>query len=876
MTDLEFIQSLTEEEFCEWVLIPLLDAMEYKDIRYTHGYLERGKDIVFIGEDHLQGSQHFCATVKRFALKGSVTGSRSIREVVFQIRQALSSPFVDPSNGTNVSIERVFVVTPFPISQPAIQSISDDLRQYENRVTFIDGAKLMTLIKQHLPSLVQSLPNPESRYIYLLCQRFLDNPTLSRLGSSRPLTLLDIYTGGKLSPTTKDDAKYISFALPTDKSQLGPSSSLSEVLSAHPYCVVLADVGSGKTTLLQKLALDIGGFGELPHKRKFSLLPVFFSLASIPPDWLLSFERFCNFMTEHLASSDKYDGFSVESAEHCILLLDGFDELQGSHNRVLKYVVQLTEKFPHIVLTSRPSRTPDLPAPFGYFRLVPFTDEDIREFLAKWFPDNADIQSAVVARIGEHPSLLQFCRTPLILTLYSLLAGSIDTLERLPVRRTAIYGQIVEMLLGKWDQLRSVRNQFDPDVKQHVLELVALATHSQGGRSFTARMLNDTTLEVLGDDEPERAQSLINELVFRSSLIRRKTNDDFEFVHLSFQEFLAAKRLSRNVGERSISHHVLDEWWKGTLIFYCGICRAMDGLQLPRRRKKERGLGLLFMEFMSEADYTGPKKRNEIVAALVDDLLGSGELSQSDLQICHRVGDSLVGLLDRVVARKGFQGNLGNYFRILRNVGTRKALSVHWERTEFFDRLSLTALLDTLQGAIPLCRDEASVRFLTKGFVLLGHRIESTEWEYVPTLVRCAIGMNDTSVELVRISKKKLLEQKLLAQLLDSWRRTSVAFISSIRDGDWVGQMQLDDARTILEALAQIGTDRDIGNAAALCFSRIAAIRRVSIRVASVEEHDSILAELENTSDSLEFADRERSHAILRDRLNSNRLWTWT
>ena len=117
---------------------------------------------------------------------------------------------------------------------------------------------------------------------------------------------------------------------------------------------------------------------------------------------------------------------------------------------------------------------------------------------------------------------------------------------------------------------------------------------------------------------------------------------------------------------------------------------------------------------------------------------------------------------------------------------------------------------------------------------------------------------------------------ELLAQLLDSWRRTSVAFISSIRDGDWVGQMQLDDARTILEALAQIGTDRDIGNAAALCFSRIAAIRRVSIRVASVEEHDSILAELENTSDSLEFADRERSHAILRDRLNSNRLWTWT
>lgn len=855
MTDLEFIQSLSEEEFSEWVLIPLLEAMEYTDIRYTHGYLERGKDIVFCREDLLQGLQHFCATVKRFALTGSVTGSRSIREVVFQIRQALSSPFVNPTNATCTDIEKVFVVTPFQINQIAIQSISDELKQYEHRVTFIDGPKLMSLIRKYLPSLLQSLPNPESRYIYLLCQRFLDSTILTRLGSTRAVTLMDIYTGGQLSPTTKEEAKYITFALTPTKSQHSVPIHLSDVLNKHPYCIVLADVGSGKTTLLQKYTLDIGGFPRSKSVSNKNTVPIFLSLAKISVNALWDYKSFCDFIVNQLRTRDKYDGFNIGSVENCVLLLDGFDELQEQHDKVLNYITQLASVFPKIVLTSRPSRTPDLPAPFSYYRLLPFGDDNIKEFLSKWFPENPSIQKAIFNRIDDNPSLLQFCRTPLILTLYSLLAGNIDTMDRLPVRRTAIYEQIVEMLLGKWDQIRRVHNEFSPDLKQHVLEMAAIDTHARRRRSFTQQTLESIVLDVSESMYPQR---LINEIVFRSSLIRRQPNGEFEFVHLSFQEFLTAKRLSKNTGEYNPSKYLLDEWWKGTLVFYFGICRTLDGIRIPRRVRKGRGAGLRFIEFMAEANFTGQEKRSEIISLLVRDLLGSTELTQSDLKICQRVGDVLVDIIEKIVSDHEFDGNLSNYFVIMRSIGTHKAIKSHWRHSEYLGRLSVTALLENLRDAIPLITGETEVTFVTKGFITLAHSLDSIYWENPSTLIHFCRILKDLPSVVTRFRTKKLVNQKLLSKLLDAWFQVQLAFTSSIHTEKTLYLLDNDSLRLLAEAVSLLDREVSAAKVVLYCLYRLRELLPSKIQKTSKDQYDPVLNEIETKiSEVLRLIDRK-------------------
>ena len=83
-----FLQSLKERELCELVIIPLLEAMGYEQIRYTHGPLEMGKDIVFSRADPLEAQITCAAVVKISRISGSVSSSDSAREIWHQVRQA--------------------------------------------------------------------------------------------------------------------------------------------------------------------------------------------------------------------------------------------------------------------------------------------------------------------------------------------------------------------------------------------------------------------------------------------------------------------------------------------------------------------------------------------------------------------------------------------------------------------------------------------------------------------------------------------------------------------------------------------------------------------------------------------------------------------
>ncbi|MCG7850992.1 MAG: hypothetical protein MIO92_00560 [Methanosarcinaceae archaeon] len=97
--DIGFLQELKEQELCELILIPLFVRMGYGRVRSTHGAIEMGKDIVFSMLDPLSGRKHFAAVVKSQKFTGSASESRSIREVYYQIEQALRHPYIDPLDG---------------------------------------------------------------------------------------------------------------------------------------------------------------------------------------------------------------------------------------------------------------------------------------------------------------------------------------------------------------------------------------------------------------------------------------------------------------------------------------------------------------------------------------------------------------------------------------------------------------------------------------------------------------------------------------------------------------------------------------------------------------------------------------------------------
>lgn len=540
-TDLEFVRSLTKEELCELVLIPLFSELHYHDIRRVVGHTRYSNDIIYSVYDPIDGYRYVGVNVVRYPLTETVQDSANVRELLFQIETVFDKPFINPFDGQEISIGKVYVLTPYTISQSFAESIKIALKHNTHRINFVDGDKLLNLIREHIPSLLTSLPNPRLKYFQVLANRFLKNRIPTSLGSTRDeLSLLDIYTGGALVPTTIEEAKYYSFIGHTEQWS-GPE--LRELLETNPFVVVLADVGAGKTTLLQKLTLDfILGQDNTPDAGA-PKTPLFISLSTIPQEQLESYDIFLWYLQRYIVEKLNYEVFDIERASECLLLLDGFDEVQHDHANLASYIQRLTNLFTSgIVLTSRPSRIPLLDQPFTYFRLRLFTNIDIKLFLEKWFPGNSERADALFREIEQNDLLLRFCRTPLMLTLYTILATK-PTWTDLPTRKTDVYKAITSLLLGEWDQIRRVRNYFDVDIKEHCLELVAYQAHTHKQKTFKRRDFENLldALFVQNTEKIPSPQLLLDELIFRSSLIRDVGNEGYEFVHLSFQEFFLCK-----------------------------------------------------------------------------------------------------------------------------------------------------------------------------------------------------------------------------------------------------------------------------------------------------------------------------------------------
>jgi formylglycine-generating enzyme required for sulfatase activity len=398
---------------------------------------------------------------------------------------------------------------------------------------------------------------------------------------------------------------------------------VQEALAAHPRLVVLGDPGCGKTTLQRYLALtyarDLLGEAGLVERRlglQEQRLPILLPLRDFAryleahhpdsstdgPKLLLDYLR-TYFAHQDIPLPERFFAGRLGRGEGAVLL-DGVDEVAdfATRQRVARIIERFTLAYPdnRYVVTSR------LVGYIGAARLGEgyaistvreFTQADIERFVTYW---NRAVEVALAG--GETPFALREARrqtgallkaiennarvrelavNPLLLTVIALVQRY---RAQLPERRSELYEEAVEVLLGKWDEAKGLADkatlagrELDAGDRRGLLEPVALWMMERQAREIEAdelrRQLGKRFFEMLGDwrlavKAVDDFLRLINE---RSGLLAERGQGVYSFSHLTFQEHLAARAVADRADYIPYTLARLGEgWWREVILLEAG------------------------------------------------------------------------------------------------------------------------------------------------------------------------------------------------------------------------------------------------------------------------------------------------------------------
>ena len=299
-----------------------------------------------------------------------------------------------------------------------------------------------------------------------------------------------------------------------------------------------------------------------------------------------------------------------------LLLLDGLDEVRDLRDRhiVVKRVVAFFNRHRRqgnkFLLTSRIVGYREVrPAIQGLVEctLADFEDEELTSFLEKWTAalekaargdSLATAQEAsrekaeLLEAVERNPGIRQLASNPLLLTILALMKRQGVAL---PDRRVELYQKYVEILLNNWNLARGLDRP--PDRQLDVIETVrilaplALWMHETNpGKGLVKRKGLSRKLEAIcrerGAADPESAaRRMLSDVREHAGLLLERGPGEYGFIHLTFQEYLAAVAIVRqgqsDVGPviQILVDHVGDDNWHEVALLsvaYMGLIQQRD------------------------------------------------------------------------------------------------------------------------------------------------------------------------------------------------------------------------------------------------------------------------------------------------------------
>ncbi|GAA3636985.1 NACHT domain-containing protein [Microlunatus ginsengisoli] len=368
---------------------------------------------------------------------------------------------------------------------------------------------------------------------------------------------------------------------------------VDEVLASSNRHVIRGEAGSGKTTLLQWLAVTAARDAfEGPLESWSRMIPIFLQLRRYANSQLPLPQEFLHHVAGNIVGIMPPGWVHRQmDAGRVLLLLDGVDELpENQRDSARDWLQELLIQFPQcrFVVTTRPPAVPEdwlAEAGFAVSELTPMGTADIVAFVEHWYAaarrlnTNAeDMQLArferdLIAKIREVPSLRGLASTPLLCAM--LCALNRDRRTKLPRDRMELYRIALESLLERRDIEREIAvADIDLGLREKEMLLQDLAFWLLlNSRSDLERdvAISRVALRLPYLPAIEASPSdVFDYLLVRSGLIREPVEGRIDFIHRTFQEYLAAARVVTEENIPLLIEKATDDQWRETVILGVG------------------------------------------------------------------------------------------------------------------------------------------------------------------------------------------------------------------------------------------------------------------------------------------------------------------
>jgi hypothetical protein len=292
-----------------------------------------------------------------------------------------------------------------------------------------------------------------------------------------------------------------------------------------------------------------------------------------------------------------------------LVMIDGFDEVSPVQRPlVAAWINQQMQRYPKtvFVVTSRPraykEQTEEILQLDTMLWVQEFETKQRRKFVQQWYlcqerysnggrstPDvlavAQEAAEELLAQIENQQDfqLRDLAKNPLLLNMILRFHRRYPGAD-LPKRRLKLYEEICRLQLKDRPGARKLETILNYCEAQKILQLLALEMMQEHLERLSRNdVLHRLSQYLQMQSENIAATEFLIQVEEVSELLVRR-EEDYEFAHLSFQEYLAATQIAQQHQEEMLYPYFAEGWWKQTILLYAAQVNPTKLIQTALER----------------------------------------------------------------------------------------------------------------------------------------------------------------------------------------------------------------------------------------------------------------------------------------------------